>query len=124
MPADPVLYAATKRKAKTVFAEWPSARGSEWLVKTYKEHGGTFLGEEPKNEGLVLWKKQKWTDQHGKPCGESAVESGDIVKCRPTVRVSPATPVTWGEMSASEIKEALKEKRRVGMGARASAIRK
>jgi hypothetical protein len=38
--------------------------------------------------------------------------------------MSKATPVTWGEMSASQKKKAVSEKKRVGMGKRTSSIRK
>jgi hypothetical protein len=75
-----------------------------------------------KGANLKRWFKEKWTDEKGNPCG-SAKRKG-IKKCRPSVRISKATPVTWGEMSASQKKKAVSEKKRVGMGKRASSIRK
>lgn len=75
-----------------------------------------------KGANLKRWFKEKWTDEKGNPCG-SAKRKG-IKKCRPSVRIGKATPVTWGEMSASQKRKAVAEKKRVGMGKRASSIRK
>ena len=38
--------------------------------------------------------------------------------------MSGATPVTWSEMSSSQKKKAVAEKKRTGMGKRTSSIRK
>lgn len=41
-PTNPQLYSRVKAEAKKKFDRWPSAYGSAWLVKTYKERGGGY----------------------------------------------------------------------------------
>lgn len=71
---------------------------------------------------LKRWFKEKWTDEKGNPCGST--KNKRTKKCRPSVRISRATPVTWKEMSPSQKKKAIAEKKRTGMGKRTSSIRK
>jgi hypothetical protein len=71
---------------------------------------------------LKRWFKEKWTDEKGNPCG-SAKRKG-IKKCRPSVRINKNTPVAWSQMSATQKKKAVAEKKRTGMGKRTSSIRK
>ncbi|REJ63508.1 MAG: hypothetical protein DWQ21_02995 [Bacteroidetes bacterium] len=75
-----------------------------------------------KGANLKRWFKEKWTDEKGNPCGST--KNKRIKKCRPSVRISRATPVTWKEMSSSQKKKAVAEKKRTGMGKRTSSIRK
>jgi hypothetical protein len=42
VPVDKELYNRVKSEAKAKFDRWPSALGSAWLVKTYKERGGKY----------------------------------------------------------------------------------
>lgn len=42
VPVDKELYARVKAEAKEKFDRWPSAYGSAWLVKTFKERGGKY----------------------------------------------------------------------------------
>lgn len=56
--------------------------------------------------GLDRWFKEDWKTPSGEKCGEGK----DDAKCRPTKRVSEDTPVTWGEMSESQKKRAIKDK--------------
>ena len=71
---------------------------------------------------LKRWFKEKWTDEKGNPCGST--KNKRTKKCRPSVRISRATPVTWKEMSPSQKKKAIAEKKRTGMGKRTSSIKK
>lgn len=75
-----------------------------------------------KGLNLKRWFKEKWTDEKGNPCG-SAKRKG-VKKCRPSKRISSKTVKTWGEMSSSEKRKAVAEKKRVGMGKRTSQIRR
>ncbi len=75
-----------------------------------------------KGANLKRWFKEKWTDEKGNPCGST--KNKRTKKCRPSVRISRATPVTWREMSPSQKKKAIAEKKRTGMGKRTSSIRK
>ena len=106
-----------------------SARASQELVNKYKQRGGTYTGSKPRGSvnprgegGLIQWQKEQWKDQHGRPCGSG--KKGEVVKCRPSKRVNKSTPVTWKEMTPSQIKKAEKEKKEVGMGNRAPSIKK
>ena len=68
-------------------------------------------------KGLALkrWFKEEWTDvRTGKPCGRSEGESRGVPYCRPKKRVSSKTPKTVSEMSASEKKKKVAEKKRLG----------
>lgn len=70
---------------------------------------------------LKRWFKEKWVDEDGNPCGSKKKK---VKKCRPSKRVSSKTPKTWGEMSSSEKKKAVAEKKRVGMGKRTSSLKR
>lgn len=73
-------------------------------------------------EGLALkrWFKEDWTDEKGNECGSA--ENKKTKKCRPSKRVNSKTVKTWKEMSKSEKDAAVAEKKKVGMGNRASNI--
>ena len=73
-------------------------------------------------KGLALkqWFKEKWTDEEGNECGST--KNKNTKKCRPSKRISSKTVKTWSEMTPAEKKKAVAEKKRVGMGNRASNI--
>ncbi len=75
-------------------------------------------------KGLALkrWFKEEWTDEKGNPCGST--KNKNTKKCRPSKRVNRKTVKTWSEMSSAEKKKAVAEKKRVGMGKRASNIKR
>ena len=75
-----------------------------------------------KGANLRRWFKEKWTDEKGNPCGSK--KNRGVKKCRPSKRISGKTVKTWGEMSSSEKRKAVAEKKRVGMGKRTSQIRR
>ena len=54
------------------------------------------------SEDLRRWVKEKWTDQHGRPCGNDKTKG--VKKCRPSRKVSKDTPKTWGEFDKKEKK--------------------
>ena len=62
--------------------------------------------------GLGRWFAEKWVDvKSGKPCGRSKGEKRKgYPACRPTKRVSSATPKTLKEMSSAEKKKFKKSK--------------
>ena len=97
---------------------------SEELVKKYKARGGKYSGEKPgKDTGTARWEREKWTDEYGNPCGSK--KNRGVKKCRPTIRINKSTPVTWGELSKRGEKEkVISEKKKVGMGKRAPAIKR
>ena len=71
-------------------------------------------------KGLALkrWFKEEWTDvRTGKACGRSEGEKRGTPYCRPKKRVSKDTPKTVGEMSASEKRSRINQKKRLGQPA-------
>lgn len=63
-------------------------------------------------EGLKRWFAEKWTNQKGDPCGSGTTKG--VPKCRPSKRVTDKSPKTWGELSVSQKKRAIADKRKVG----------
>jgi len=123
VPAKPALYSRVKAEAKRKFKIFPSAYASAYIVKEYKKRGGTYTGKKSKRKGIARWMREKWTTQDGSPCGSKKFKG--VKKCRPTVRISKETPVTWQELRAKgKASEAVREKKRVGMGKRAKAIKR
>ena len=71
-------------------------------------------------EGAALkrWFKEKWVDvRSGKPCGRQAGEKRGTPYCRPSKRVSERTPVTASEMSESQKRSRIKQKKKLGQPA-------
>ena len=123
VPAKPALYSRVKAEAKRKFKIFPSAYASAYIVREYKKRGGTYTGKKSKRKGIARWMREKWTTQDGSPCGSKKFKG--VKKCRPTVRISKETPVTWQELKAKrKATEAVREKKRVGMGKRAKAIKR
>jgi hypothetical protein len=93
------LYEEVKRYADTIYKK-PSAYKSGFIVKKYKELGGTYSGDEPKK--LKQWFKERWVDVGGE----------NYPVYRPTIRVSKDTPLTVQEIDPSNLKKqiALKQK--------------
>ena len=122
-PTNKALYSRVKSEAKRKFNIFPSAYASAWIVKEYKKRGGGYKGAKSGKTGVARWMKEKWTTQDGSPCGSAKFKG--VKKCRPTVRVSSKTPVTWKELKAKgKASEAVREKKRVGMGKRTKAIKR
>ena len=69
-------------------------------------------------KGLALkrWFKEKWTDEKGNVCGSSKNKKTKV--CRPSKRVSKASPKPWSEMTKGEKTKVIKAKKKVGMGKR------
>ena len=79
-------------------------------------------GKPSSDTGLGRWFKEDWRDEEGNVCGSS--KNKNTKKCRPKNRIAKGTPVTWNEMSPSQKSKAVSEKKQVGMGVKASPIRK
>ena len=56
-PTDKELYSQIKSEAKEKFDVYPSAVANAWVVKKYKERGGTY-GKEKKKESSKPWYDQ------------------------------------------------------------------
>jgi len=82
-----------------------------------------------KGAALKRWFKEDWKDvRTGKACGRKEGEKRGTPYCRPTKKVSSKTPKTSGEMTASEKRKKIAEKKRLGQPAgkprRVSAAKK
>lgn len=71
-----------------------------------------------KGAALKRWFKEEWIDvRTGKPCGRKKGEKRGVPYCRPKKRVSSKTPKTAGELSKSEKKSRISQKKRLGQPA-------
>jgi hypothetical protein len=67
---------------------------------------------------LKRWFKEKWVDvRTGKTCGRTKGEKRGVPYCRPSKRVSSKTVKTASEMSSSEKRKKINEKKRLGQPA-------
>lgn len=123
--------------AKAKFKVWPSAYASGYASqvcrgekpgldgkrrsdKAYVARLRSQRASKKNPKGIARWFKEKWVDvctidQKGgpKPCGRKKTGKGASRKypyCRPSVRVSPKTPVTWKQMSRADIAAACRSK--------------
>jgi len=92
------------------------------LLSEFKQHTSVAVRKTKKGLALKRWFKEKWTDEKGNVCGSR--KNKNTKKCRPSKRVSGKTVKTWSEMSSSEKRKAVAEKKRVGMGRKTSQIRR
>jgi len=71
-----------------------------------------------KGADLKRWFKEEWVDvRSGKPCGRQTGEKRGTPYCRPSKRVSERTPVTASEMSESQKRSRIKQKKKLGQPA-------
>jgi len=68
-----------------------------------------------KGADLKRWFKEEWVDvRTGKPCGRKKSEKRGTPYCRPSKRVSKKTPKTSKELTSSEKKSRVAQKKRLG----------
>lgn len=124
-PDNKKLYQQVKEEADKIY-KVPSAYKSGWIVKTYKERGGTYSesnSNKSKNvKPLARWFDEKWVDLNRKkqdgtyePCGrKSTRDSKDKYPlCRPSIRITSSTPKTIKELSEKRIKDAKVQKDKI-----------
>ena len=88
---NPQLYQKAKLIADQKYSK-PSAYKSGFIVKTYKDLGGTYTDDsEPKN--LQRWFKESWKD----------VGQLDYPVYRPTKRINKKTPLTPNEIDTNNL---------------------
>jgi len=90
---NPELYEEAKKIADDTYKK-PSAYKSGFIVKKYKELGGTYSGKK-ENKGINRWFKEEWKD----------VGKKDYPVYRPTKRITKDTPLTVQEISPSNLKK-------------------
>jgi hypothetical protein len=88
---NPELYSKAKKIADEKYSK-PSAYKSGFIVKKYKELGGTYTDDKkPKN--LERWFKEKWKDIGGL----------EYPVYRPTKRINKKTPLTPDEIDPENL---------------------
>jgi hypothetical protein len=95
---NPDLYETAKKIADKTYSK-PSAYKSGFIIKKYKELGGTYSGKK-ENKGIRRWIKEDWRDVGGE----------DYPVYRPTKRVSKDTPLTASEIDPANLKKQIKLK--------------
>lgn len=105
---DPDKWQEAKRLADLVY-KVHSAYKSGYIVKKYKELDGRFAGSPPETVGLRRWFDEHWVNQRGEVGYQ---HKSDVY--RPSVRITPLTPVTWDELSKDEIEAARRKKAKLG----------
>ena len=100
-PNDKELYEKAKMTADKTYKK-PSAYKSGFIVKTYKELGGTYSGVK-KNIGLKRWFAEKWVN---------IAEPKQYPVLRPSIKITKDTPLTINEIDPIFAKKqiALKQK--------------
>lgn len=88
---NPELYQVAKQIADQTYSK-PSAYKSGYIVKLYKNMGGTYTDDsKPKN--LQRWFKESWRD----------IADLNYPVYRPTKRVSKKTPLTPDEIDTNNL---------------------
>jgi len=99
---NPELYEKAKAYADNIFKK-PSAFKSGFIVKKYKELGGTYSGEKPSKTGIARWFKEEWKDFGNK----------EYPVFRPTKRITKDTPLTPEEIKPSNLKKQIALKQEI-----------
>lgn len=119
-PDNTKLYEQVKKEADKIY-KVPSAYKSGWIVKTYKERGGTYSGTN-NVKPLARWFDEKWVNLNKKrpdgtyePCGRKSIQDsqGKYPLCRPSIRITSSTPTTIKELSEKRIKDAKVKKAKI-----------
>ena len=88
---NPSLYSSVKAEADRIYKK-SSAYKSGWIVRTYKQRGGTYT-DDRKPRDLKRWFAEEWTDIGGKA----------YPVYRPTKRVSKKTPLLASEIDPKNL---------------------
>ena len=100
-PTDINLYNKAKKIADEVYKK-SSAYKSGFIVKKYKELGGTYKDDnKPKN--LKRWYSEKWMD----------IGNKEYPVFRPTKRINEKTPLTPNEIDKDNLRKQIKLKQKI-----------
>jgi len=95
------LYNKVKLMANDIYKK-NSAYRSGWIVKKYKELGGTYT-DDNKEKKLKRWYFEKWGD----------IGNKDYPVYRPTNRINKNTPLLVSEINKDNLKEQIKLKQKI-----------
>jgi len=101
IPKDKKLYEKAKQMADEIYKK-PSAYKSGYIVKKYKELGGTYENDN-KEKNLQRWFKEDWKD----------VGNKNYPVYRPTKRINSKTPLTVNEIDKKNLKEQIQLKQKI-----------
>lgn len=99
------LYAKVKKMADKIYDK-PSAYKSGFIVKKYKELGGTYTDDKKEKE-LKRWFQAKW-----KNIDPNKTKTSYPVY-RPTIRINKNTPLLVSEIDPKQLKEQIKLKQKI-----------
>jgi hypothetical protein len=99
---NPALYAKAKRIADRTYKK-PSAYKSGFIVKTYKELGGTYRNNPSSPKTLKRWFKEKWAD----------IGHKSYPVYRPTKRINKHTPLTASEIDPVQARKQIRLKQKI-----------
>lgn len=102
---DKNLYEKAKKMANEIYKK-PSAYKSGFIVKKYKELGGTYTDDKQPKE-LKNWFKAQWMDINPNKTKTS------YPVYRPTVRVNKQTPLLVSEIDKKQLKQQIKLKQKI-----------
>ncbi len=117
---NPELYEKAKQIADEKYKK-PSAYKSGFIVKKYKELGGTYSGTKNDNEGIGRWFKEDWKDivplfkKGEKNNFGSTFSKGreEYPVYRPTKRITKDTPLTPQQIKPSNLKKQIALKQEI-----------
>lgn len=109
---NPELYKKAKKEADEKFDEKTSAYKSMWMVKRYKELGGTYTGK--KQTRTNQWRDEEWIQVKPYVERKEKIECGSDKRedkaCRPYKKVNEDTPMTiheivkkWGKEKVAQL---------------------
>lgn len=98
---DKNLYEKVKKMADEIYKK-PSAYKSGYIVKKYKELGGTYM-DDKQPKPLKRWFDEKWKD----------IGNKDYPVFRPTIRVNKDTPLTFSEIDKKQLQKQIKLKQKI-----------
>jgi len=98
---NPTLYNIVKEEADKKYDK-PSAFKSGYIVKRYKDLGGTY-SEDGKERNLERWFQEKWSD----------VGNAEYPVFRPTKRINKLTPLTLDEIDKTQLQKQIKLKQNI-----------
>lgn len=106
---NPTIYEAAREEADQKYGLKTSAYKSGWLVKRYKELGGTY-SDDGKEQNLARWFKEEWKDI-GSTFGKSRAKMYPVL--RPTKRISKDTPLTVDEIDKTNLAKQIELKQKI-----------
>ena len=96
-----LLYDKVKAEADEKYKK-PSAYKSGWIVKRYKQRGGTYA-DDNKPKHLKRWYEERWID----------IGNREYPVYRPTKRITKETPLLASEIEPSNLKKQIELKQKI-----------